>query len=293
MSGIPAIETFGLCKDYGENRALDGVDLQIAAGEVFALLGPNGAGKTTFVEILEGYRHRTSGDVRVLGIDPERARANWRARVGVVLQATAVFDELTVQEIIAHFAAFYPRPMQPGREAGRRLVALGFVGDPELIFLDEPTTGFDPGARRQAWDVVRGLTALGKATVLTTHYLDEAEALADRVGILIGGRLLELGTPGAIGGRATGLARVTFRREAPLIRAELPAFEPPARLAGDTVTIETSTPTQVVRDLAAWARTHGVEELSGLTITRPSLEDAYLAMVERSRDLADGGGGVP
>ena len=115
MSGIPAIETFGLCKDYGENRALDGVDLQIAAGEVFALLGPNGAGKTTFVEILEGYRHRTSGDVRVLGIDPERARANWRARVGVVLQATAVFDELTVQEIIAHFAAFYPRPMQPGR----------------------------------------------------------------------------------------------------------------------------------------------------------------------------------
>ena len=311
MRGRLAIETSALSKDYGANRALDAVELEIVSGEVFALLGPNGAGKTTLVEILEGYRRRTSGDVRVLGIDPQLARAGWRARVGIVLQSTAVFDELSVEEIIAHFAGFYPRPMSSARvielvgledkrqarcrtlSGGQRRrvdVALALVGDPDLIFLDEPTTGFDPGARRQAWDVVRGLTALGKTIVLTTHYLDEAEALADRVGVLISGRLLEVGTPAAIGGRATALTRVSFSREGRLMDAQIPRLTGSVRPNGSSITIETSTPTQVIRELADWARAYGVDELPELNISRPSLEDAYLAMVQASSDAAAVGG---
>ena len=292
-----AIETRQLRKEYGPTTALAGVDLDIETGEVFALLGPNGAGKTTLVEILEGYRDRSSGEARVLDTDPSSGSRSWRARLGIVLQGTAIFEALTVEELLAHFAAFYPAPRPVGevielvglrekrRERCRSLsggqkrrvdLALGVIGDPELIFLDEPTTGFDPAARRQAWDVVRGFTALGKTVVLTTHYLDEAEQLADRVAILIRGQVAALGTPGEIGGRSDGEAVVAFRLEGELGGVALP-------LVGDekdgVVTVRTLTPTATIADLTAWTRARGVEELPGLTVSRPSLEDVYLAMV--------------
>jgi ABC-2 type transport system ATP-binding protein len=295
------IRVRGLRKAYGDVMAVDGVDLDVATGEIFALLGPNGAGKTTTVEILEGYRARTAGEVSVLGVDPERADASWRARVGIVLQAGGRFDELTVGELVAHFAGFYPRPIpvdevlelvgladrhdvRTGRLSGgqrRRLdLALGLVGDPELVFLDEPTTGFDPGSRRAAWRVVGDLRALGKTVLLTTHYLDEAEHLADRVGIMARGRLVEVGKPSALGGRATAEATVRFRAEGPLAGAGLPRL--PAldvQRADGMVSVRTTTPTAVVGALSAWASAAGVEELPELCVLRPTLEDVYLRLV--------------
>ncbi len=296
----PAIHARGVRKHYGALHALDGVDLDINHGEVFSLLGPNGAGKTTFVEVLEGYRQRTSGDVSVLGVDPGRGDARWKARLGIVLQTTAMFEQLRVEEIVSHFASFYPDPMPvdqvieitglqekrtstvgklSGGQRRRVDVALGIIGNPELIFLDEPTTGFDPAARRQAWEVVRGLTSLGKTVVLTTHYLDEAEQLANRVGVIISGKLVALGTPSEIGGRATGSARVSFELPGTLAERQLPdvGAEPTRSEAG--VSYLTSTPTAVVSALAAWAQSAGAEELPGLTISRPSLEDVYLEMI--------------
>jgi ABC-2 type transport system ATP-binding protein len=289
-------------KRYGEVEALRGVDLEMPQGEVFALLGPNGAGKTTFVEILEGFRARTSGDAEVLGVDPAHPTATWRARVGVVLQSAGFFEALTPLEIVGHFASFYPAPLDPvqvvemvglsdkanercrnlsGGQKRRVDLALGIVGDPELIFLDEPTTGLDPQGRRQIWDVVRNFTGLGKTVLLTTHYLDEAEQLANRVGVIIRGQLAEVGTPREIGGRQQSLARVTFSRTGALADRPLPEGLA-AEISGEVVSIVTAEPTKVLRGLARWAESLGEPEIPELSVTRPSLEDIYLQMVAAS-----------
>lgn len=274
-----AISVRGLRKSYRDVPAVAGLDLEVRRGEVFALLGPNGAGKTTTVEILEGFRHRDAGDVSVLGADPARADAGWRARVGIVLQGTGEFDELTVAEVVRHFARFYPGADDPdkviarvglaekartrthslsGGQKRRLDVALGIVGMPELLFLDEPTTGFDPQARREFWELIRDLAAGGTTILLTTHYLDEAEALADRVGVITDGRLVAVDAPARLGERATAAATVTWR--AP---------------SGAAESVRTATPTALVTELAA--RFGG--EVPELTVVRPTLEDAYLTMI--------------
>lgn len=273
-----AIRVQGLVKRYGNVTAVDGVQLDVARGEVFALLGPNGAGKTTTTEILEGYRSRDGGEVSVLGTDPGRADRAWRARLGIVLQTSNETPELTVQEMVRHFAGYYPRPRDPDtvlenvgltEKAGTRVrqlsggqrrrldVALGILGDPELVFLDEPTTGFDPEARRRFWQLIEGLAADGTTILLTTHYLDEAEALADRVGVIAGGRVVAVDTPAALGGRNAAAARVSWLSP-----------EGPRQL-------ETDTPTAEVTRLAA--RFGG--EVPELVVSRPSLEDAYLRLI--------------
>jgi ABC-2 type transport system ATP-binding protein len=268
-----------LRKAYGGRNAVDGLDLTVDRGEVFALLGPNGAGKTTCVEILEGYRRRDAGDVIVLGADPEHADAAWRARIGIVLQGTGEFDELRVEEVVGMFAGYYPDPDDPGAViervglAGKRRalthtlsggqkrrldVALGIIGRPQLLFLDEPTTGFDPEARRAFWELIRDLAAAGTTILLTTHYLEEAEALADRVGVIADGRLIAVGPPSEMGGRATASATVSW-------------FGPDGLESA-----KTSEPTAFVLDLA---QAFGGAEVPGLTITRPTLEDVYLEMI--------------
>ena len=220
---MPAIEVKGLVKHYGDVRAVDGVDLTIEAGEVFALLGPNGAGKTTTVEILEGHRDRDSGEVRVLGFDPALESRDYRERIGIVLQSTSVMPELTVREVIELFGRMYPKPRPTGEvieivgltdktesriktlsggQVRRVDLGLGIVGDPDLIFLDEPTTGFDPSARRNSWSLIHNLRSLGKTILLTTHYMDEAQNLSDRVAVIAGGRIVAEGTPDTLGGRA-------------------------------------------------------------------------------------------
>jgi ABC-2 type transport system ATP-binding protein len=282
MSDDLAISVRGLRKTYRSGRAVAGLDLDVQRGEVFALLGPNGAGKTTTVEILEGYRQRDAGEVTVLGTDPARADAGWRARVGIVLQGTGEFEELTVAELVHHFAAFYPDPDDPdkviqrvglapkararthtlsGGQKRRLDVALGIVGRPELLFLDEPTTGFDPEARRGFWELVRDLAAAGTTIVLTTHYLEEAEALADRVGVIAGGRLVAVASPAQLGDRESALATISWRT------AE-----------GSVERAQSATPTAFVTELAA--RFGG--EVPGLTVTRPTLEDVYLRMIGQS-----------
>ncbi|MEV4638731.1 ABC transporter ATP-binding protein [Actinoplanes sp. NPDC049548] len=280
--GDDAIEVRGLRKVYGDTVAVDGLDLTVSRGEIFALLGPNGAGKTTTVEILEGYRRRDAGDVRVLGVDPaveDAAKRRWRTRVGIVLQGTGEFDELTVGEVVTHFARFYPAPDDPaeviarvgltdkarsrthtlsGGQKRRLDVALGIIGRPELLFLDEPTTGFDPEARREFWALIRDLAGTGTTIVLTTHYLEEAETLADRVGVIAAGRLIAVDTPRRLGNRDSALATVSWRTP-----------------EGAWESTRSATPTAVVTDLAA--RFDG--EVPGLTVTRPTLEDIYLDMI--------------
>lgn len=274
-----AITIRGLTKRYGNHRAVDGLDLDIHEGEVFALLGPNGAGKTTAVEILEGFRARDGGEVSVLGTDPHRAPRSWRDRIGIVLQTSGGLDLITTREAIVSIAKVYshPRDVEEVIEAvglsskaddrivglsggqRRRLdVGLGIVGDPELLFLDEPTTGFDPQARRDFWELIRGFATGGTTILLTTHYLDEAEALADRVGIIAAGRLLALDTPAALGGRQDQQATVTWLED------------------GEQRTLRTLTPTADVVRIAA--RTPG-GEVHELTVSRPSLEDTYLALI--------------
>jgi ABC-2 type transport system ATP-binding protein len=282
ITAEPVVSIRGLHKSYDDHVAVDDLDLDIAAGEVFALLGPNGAGKTTTVEILEGHRQRDRGTVAVLGQDPGRRPRAWRARVGIVLQSGGEGGELTVREMITHFARYYPHSRDPDEviaavgladQAGTRLrrlsggqrrrvdVALGIVGRPELLFLDEPTTGFDPAARRAFWELIDGLSGGGTTILLTTHYLDEAEALADRVGVLSAGRLVALGTPAEIGGRSVAEATVAWRD-------------------GDELRREhTTAPTGLVTELAA--RYGG--EVPGLTVTRPSLEDTYLELIGEQR----------
>ncbi|HUA41209.1 MAG TPA: ABC transporter ATP-binding protein [Streptosporangiaceae bacterium] len=281
MSNESAITVRGLRKSYGPSVAVDEIDLDISRGEVFALVGPNGAGKTTTVEILEGYRDRDGGTVAVLGQDPASAHRDWRARIGVVLQLTAE-PELTVAEMVGMFAGFYPQPRDPAevieltglagleRRRGHQLsggqrrrldVALGIVGRPELLFLDEPTTGFDPEARRQFWDLIRNLAADGTTILLTTHYLAEAEALAHRVAVLAHGQVVALGEPAAIGGREAQDAQVSW--DAPEGRR----------------TMQTATPTEVVTALAAQFG----GEVPGLSVIRPSLEDVYLDLIGADR----------
>ena len=273
-----AVQARGLVKRYGAVTAVSGIDLEIAPGEVFALLGPNGAGKTTTVEILEGYRDRDDGEVTVLGTDPQRAGRAWRARIGIVLQLTADAPELTVAEMVGHFAGFYPSPRPPaevielvgltdkararirtlsGGQLRRLDVALGLVGGPELLFLDEPTTGFDPAARRAFWEVIRALSGGGVTVLLTTHYLDEAAALAGRVAVIRDGVIVAEGTPDDLGGRMAGLAVVGWQDH-----------DGPRRE-------QTGEPTRLVAELAA--RYGG--EVPGLTVTRPSLEDVYLELI--------------
>jgi ABC-2 type transport system ATP-binding protein len=296
---MAAIRVTGLRKRYGELEAVRGIDFEVAEGECFALLGPNGAGKTTTVEILEGYRDRDAGQVEVLGFDPQRGGRDLRERVGIVLQSSGHFRELTVREVLDLFGGYYPRPRATGEvidlvglteKAGARVktlsggqqrrldLALGLVGDPDLLFLDEPTTGFDPSARRRSWELIESLRDLGKTILLTTHYMDEAQNLADRVAILAAGRVVASGTPDSLGGRDEGEAQIAFRLPADTTVADLPP-DLPGRAAPheDRVQLRTTEPTRALHVLTTWALARG-EELEALTVTRPSLEDVYLRL---------------
>jgi ABC-2 type transport system ATP-binding protein len=289
------ISVRGLRKRYGALEAVAGIDLEVRRGEIFAFLGPNGAGKTTTVEILEGFRKRSDGDVSVLGVDPANAGPEWRNRVGTVLQESAPEPGLTVRECLQLYAGYYQAPRDidetialVGLEAKaetlgeelsggqrRRLdVALGLVGDPELIFLDEPTTGFDPSARRAAWGVIDGLRELGKTVFLTTHYMDEAENLADRIAIIAGGRIVAEGTPQTLGGRERMAARISFTLPPGVAEAELPL---PASAHDGRVEIQSELPLADVRTLADWALGRGLD-VGDLEVRRPSLEDVYLQL---------------
>ena len=293
-----ALTVAGLHKSYGPVAAVRGVSFTVRRGEIFALLGPNGAGKTTILEILEGFRTRDAGRVDVLGIDPgDRASGRaLRERIGLVLQDIAVEPYLTVRETVARNAGYYPAPRdvaevialvglaRQARQKVRNLsggqkrrldLALGLVGHPELLFLDEPTTGFDPAARREAWDVVRGLRTQGTTVVLTTHYMDEAQALADRLAVISAGQVVAEGTPAGIGGRDQARARIRFALPDGCRPADLPLD---AETAGDgLVTIETAEPTGALHVLTEWALRRGAV-LAGLTVDQPSLEDVYLRL---------------
>jgi ABC-2 type transport system ATP-binding protein len=292
---VPAIVVEGLRKTYGALTAVNGVDLAVERGEVFALLGPNGAGKTTTLEILEGYRARDAGRVEVLGVDPAHGGRALREHIGIVLQETAVDPYLTVSEVLTRNAKYYPHPRRAdevidlvglrekatsrvkdlsGGQQRRLDVGLGIIGNPDLLFLDEPTTGFDPSARRSAWDLVRSLTGGGTTIVLTTHYMEEAQALADRVAIITGGRIVASGTPESLGGRDTASTWVRFRLPPGVALADLPV---PARQDAGLVVIETDDAVRVLHALTSWALEHGCE-LDGLTVDRPTLEDIYLAL---------------
>jgi ABC-2 type transport system ATP-binding protein len=292
----PAVRVQCLGKRYGDVEVVRGINLTVQSGEIFAFLGPNGAGKSTTVEILEGYRRRSGGTVSVLGTDPATPTLAWRARIGVVLQTSRMPAELTVLELVERYAGFYPHPRgvdetielvglrdkrrsRAGKLSGgqlRRLdVALAIVGDPELLFLDEPTTGFDPAARHQAWDLVRGLRQMGKTVFLTTHFMDEAQALADRVAVIVAGEIVAQGSPDTLAGRDTAAIEITFQR-APRTEPPIPT-EASVQTSGDHVTIHTTDPVHVLGVLLDWARQQGVD-LPGLEVRRPSLEDVYLKL---------------
>ena len=299
---MDAIVVTELVKDYGPVRAVDDVSFTVRAGEIFALLGPNGAGKTTAVEILEGHRHRTSGSVRVLGFDPATGGREYRERIGIVLQSAGLEEDFTVRELVALYRGMYPRRLGvddvieivglsekcnarvktlSGGQSRRLDLALGLVGDPDVLFLDEPTTGFDPSARHKAWQLVSALRDLGKTVLLTTHYLDEAEHLADRVGILKAGSLVAVGAPADIGGAARRVATLSFRLPDTVDLADLsvPATAGVTTRMGPLWQITTTHPTGVLHRLTGWADRHDVELLD-LTVTRPSLEDVYLQLVD-------------
>jgi ABC-2 type transport system ATP-binding protein len=274
-----AVEVTSLRKSYGTFEAVRGVDFSIASGEVFALLGPNGAGKTTTVEILEGYRRRDEGAVQVLGTDPERAGGAWRERIGVVLQSSELYQTFTVRETVALFAGYFEQSRDVDEvvhlvgledKAGARVktlsggqkrrldLAVALAGDPELIFLDEPTTGFDPAARRAAWEMIRSLRSLGKTILLTTHYIEEAQQLADRVAVLREGRIVASGTPAELTGRKP-TTEIRFRRN------------------GEEIVLNTEQPTRELHELTGRALADGVE-LEGLEVRRPTLEEIYLSL---------------
>jgi ABC-2 type transport system ATP-binding protein len=277
-----AVAVTDLRKSYGQLEALRGVTFEIEQGEVFGLLGPNGAGKTTTVEVLEGYRARDGGSVSVLGVDPQQAGSAWRERIGIVLQSSAMYPNLTVAEHVALFAGYFSKPRDvdevvelvglvekrnarvktlSGGQQRRLDLALGLVGDPEILFLDEPTTGFDPAARRAAWDMIRSLRELGKTVLLTTHYLDEAEQLSDRVAVLRDGRIVALGKPSELtGGRVA--TEIRYQRD------------------GKEVLVQTHEPTKVLHDLTGEALARGAE-LEGLLVRRPTLEEIYLELTGR------------
>ena len=293
------ISVRGLRKSYGDFEAVRGIDLEVARGEIFAFLGPNGAGKTTTVEVLEGYRPRNGGEVSVLGVDPASPSRAWRSRVGLVLQECRLTPELTVREAVAQYAGYYDRPRDVDETVGlvglqakaqtrtsklsggqqRRLdVALALVGDPELLFLDEPTTGFDPTARRQAWEVIASMRELGKTVFLTTHYMDEAQALADRAAIIVRGRLIAEGRPDELGGRAGAEAMISFRLPEGVVAADLPGpFAAAAKPGEEIVSHASSDPLPDLRALLDWAERRG-DGLPGLEVRRPSLEDVYLRL---------------
>jgi ABC-2 type transport system ATP-binding protein len=314
--GIAAIRVAGLHKRYGDVEAVRGITFEIAEGECFALLGPNGAGKTTTVEILEGFRPRTAGEVEVLGMDPEHAGRDFRERIGIVLQSSGVDRNLSVRELVGFYRGYYPHPRDADEVIGlvglgdkrdarvktlsggqrRRLdLALGIVGDPDLIFLDEPTTGFDPSARRRSWELVDNLRSLGKTILLTTHYMDEAQNLADRVAVLAGGRIVATGSPETLGGRDVAEAVITFRLPAGSSVADLPdGFRSEVAVHENHVSLHTTTPTRALNTLTGWAMARG-EELDALLVSRPSLEDVYLQLTadhqpaaETVKEAADG-----
>jgi ABC-2 type transport system ATP-binding protein len=291
---MPTIEVEGLVKRYGDLEAVAGVDLTIEEGEVFALLGPNGAGKTTTVEILEGHRQRTAGEVRVLGFDPGKAERALKERIGIVLQETSVEAELKVIEALDIYGGTYPKRRDPmelleivglTEKAGARIgtlsggqrrrleLALGLVGDPDVLFLDEPTTGFDPSARRQAWTAIQNLRSLGKTILLTTHYMDEAQNLSDRVAVITKGKIVAEGTPNTIGGRDVTQSRIAFRVAA---GEGLPL---PVTSENGFLVATTDHVTADLHRLTSWALERRIE-LQDLTVTRPSLEDIYLALTE-------------
>jgi len=291
---MSAISVRNLVKTYADVEAVRGISFDVEVGEIFALLGPNGAGKSTTVEILEGHRTRTSGEVSVLACDPSDHERAFRERIGIVLQETAVEEQLTVSEAISIYGAMYPRRRRTdeivdivglhekrdariktlsGGQRRRLELALGIVGDPELIFLDEPTTGFDPSARRQAWSIVQNLTSLGKTVLLTTHYMDEAQVLADRVAVIAKGEIVAEGTPESLGGRETAATVISFQSNDASLQG-LPVGD--AQIAENgRVTIRSMSPTRTIHEVTGWALDRGIE-LSDLTIARPSLEDVYL-----------------
>jgi ABC-2 type transport system ATP-binding protein len=303
---MPAVVVEGLHKSYGETRAVDGIDLVIEQGEVLALLGPNGAGKTTTVEILEGYRRHDAGTVRVLGMDPQTGGRPLREQIGVVLQEAGFEEQFTPRELIRLHAGYYPRPRAvedvlqlvgledkadsrvrtlSGGQRRRLDLGLGIVGQPELLFLDEPTTGFDPSARRRAWDLVDGLRDLGATILLTTHYLDEAEHLADRLVVIDHGRIVAQGTAEELAASAGQATVISFRLPHGVAVGDLPDIGHDVRVAGSVVDVRTRTATSDVNVLAAWAVGRSVE-LESLTLARPSLEDVYLDLVGE-QDEAD------
>ncbi len=290
---MSAIEVTGLRKRYGDLEAVRGVDLHVDTGEVFALLGPNGAGKTTIVEILEGFRDRTEGQVRVLGHDPADDDRDLKARTGIVLQSTGVDPFLTVRETLEMYGGYYAHPRATdevievvglkeksdtrvkrlsGGQQRRLDVAVALAGDPELLFLDEPTTGFDPNARRNAWEIVKNLTALGKTVFLTTHFMDEAQVLADRVAIITNGEIVVDGPPDTLAGRDAMQARIRYRL--PAGAEGPPDLRHEARADGSFV-IRAEDPTRALHELTGWALDAGVR-FETLEVTRPSLEDVYL-----------------
>jgi ABC-2 type transport system ATP-binding protein len=294
----PAVEVRGLRKAYGSVQAVDGLDLTVRRGEVLAVLGPNGAGKTTTVEILEGHRRADAGEVTVLGHDPAAREREFLGRIGIVLQESGLDPAIRVREAVELYSAAYPSPRAAdevielvglagkadaradtlsGGQRRRLDLALGIAGDPELIFLDEPTTGFDPQARRQSWELIESLRSLGKTILLTTHYMEEAQRLADRVVVIARGRIIAEGTPDSLG-RDDATAIVSFRLPAYHDGLPLPAA---ARVQRDAVSFDTSTPTRDLAPLLTWAADRGME-LENLTVARPTLEDVYLQLTQEN-----------
>jgi ABC-2 type transport system ATP-binding protein len=308
-----AIEVRGLRKSYGQLEAVREVGFEVANGEVFCLLGPNGAGKTTTVEILEGYRSRSGGDVKVLGMDPAAAPRELRERVGIVLQECGVQSDLTVTELLEMYGRFQVRRRSvaellelveleekrfarvnklSGGQRRRLDLALALVGDPDLIFLDEPTTGFDPAARRQAWSTIQSLCDLGKTVFLTTHYMDEAQHLADRVAVMRGGEIIAIGKPDELGGRDLRPAEIRFALPPQWSLGDVPELPALSRAAdGDRVLMMTTEPVRAAQVLTSWAVERGVE-LTHFSVTQPTLEDIYLELTAAGEDGPAGPAGT-
>jgi ABC-2 type transport system ATP-binding protein len=302
--GAVAVEITDLRKAYGPVEAVRGISLHVEEGEVFALLGPNGAGKTTTVEILEGFRRRDSGKVSVLGFDPATGDRKLKEQLGIVLQTSGVDPYLTVAETVDMFRGYYPKPRPrdevialvgltekkdsrvtklSGGQKRRLDVAIALAGDPRLLFLDEPTTGFDPGARRNAWEVIKGLASLGKTIFLTSHSMDEVQYLADRVAIIAAGKIVAEGTPDTLAGREQAAAIVRFQLPSAIDFPE--RFRQKARIEGGSVEVESDDPPRTLYDLTSWAVQSGIS-LEGLEVTRPTLEDVYLEITKGAESAA-------
>jgi ABC-2 type transport system ATP-binding protein len=297
-----AVEVEDLRVDYGSVHAVRGVSFTVAVGEIFALVGPNGAGKTTTVEVLEGYRRATAGRVSVLGMDPMTGGRDLRERIGIVLQEAGFDEDFTVHEVLGLYVSFYPRRRSvddlinlvgladkrkarvktlSGGQRRRLDLALGLAGDPDLLFLDEPTTGFDPSARRHAWDLVDALRDLGKTVLLTTHYMDEAEHLADRVAVIDAGLLVAVGSADQLRDAGRNNAAISFRLPGTSTLADLPVLEGRVELVDRTLRVQTPHPTRDMNTLTGWAMNRGIE-LDSLQLSRPSLEEVYLQLTDEA-----------